>query len=92
MRKRLYTPLQLSALPAPGPDDPCMPVPMIHNIVSTAQIESTKMPMDLQVLDKIYWLHVMYGNFMHVVKLVVRFIRAFHLCLVVKLVVSCLGA
>ena len=54
MRKRLYTPLQLSSLaPAAGSDDPCMPMPIIHNIVSTAQIESTKMPMDLQAISEV---------------------------------------
>ena len=51
MRKRLYTPLQLCSL-AP-PEDPAMPAPVIHNIVSTAQIESTRMPMDLQAISEV---------------------------------------
>jgi len=30
-----------------------MPAPVIHNIVSTAQIESTRMPMDLQAISEV---------------------------------------
>ena len=54
MRKRLYTPLQISDMaPAGSPDDDPVPMPVIHNIVSTAQIESTKMPMDLQAISEV---------------------------------------
>ena len=59
MRKRFYTPLQQSALAAPlaAPAEDCQneeaPVPVIHNIVSTAQIESTRMPMDLQAISEV---------------------------------------
>jgi transcription initiation factor TFIID TATA-box-binding protein len=54
MRKRLYTPLQMCSLAPPaGPEDPEMPAPVIHNIVSTAQIESTRMPMDLQAISEV---------------------------------------
>jgi len=54
MRKRLYTPLQLCTLAPPAnPEDAEMPSPVIHNIVSTAQIESTKMPMDLQAISEV---------------------------------------
>ena len=54
MRKRLYTPLQICS-PAAAADDPQEPTPMpvIHNIVSTAQIESTRMPMDLQAISEV---------------------------------------
>ena len=38
---------------APSPEDPEMPAPVIHNIVSTAQIESTRMPMDLQAISEV---------------------------------------
>jgi transcription initiation factor TFIID TATA-box-binding protein len=54
MRKRLYTPLQICSPAAPAVDDPQQtPAPVIHNIVSTAQIESTKMPMDLQAISEV---------------------------------------
>lgn len=52
MRKRLYTPLQVCA-PSSAADDASTPSPVIHNIVSTAQIESTKMPMDLQAISEV---------------------------------------
>lgn len=51
MRKRLYTPLQAPDQTYKEDDD--APVPIIHNIVSTAQIESTKMPMDLQAISEV---------------------------------------
>jgi len=55
MRKRFYTPLQgaPAALGAPCEEDDSAPVPVIHNIVSTAQIDSTKMPMDLQAISEV---------------------------------------
>jgi len=59
MRKRFYTPLQQSTLAAPAPglggedQDAAAPVPVIHNIVSTAQIDSTRMPMDLQAISEV---------------------------------------
>jgi len=55
MRKRFYTPLSGApdAICQGEPQDGCAPVPVIHNIVSTAQIESTRMPMDLQAISEI---------------------------------------
>jgi len=54
MRKRLYTPLQICSPAASAVDDSQQtPSPVIHNIVSTAQIESTKMPMDLQAISEV---------------------------------------
>jgi len=57
MRKRFYTPLQHSAPQPDGADeseaDSDAPLPVIHNIVSTAQIDSTKMPMDLQAISEV---------------------------------------
>jgi len=57
MRKRFYTPLQhcaLSLAPAADSDgESPAPVPVIHNIVSTAQIDSTQMPMDLQAISEV---------------------------------------
>lgn len=57
MRKRFYTPLQHSSLGAApsdsSPADCDAPVPVIHNIVSTAQIDSTQMPMDLQAISEV---------------------------------------
>ena len=44
MRKRKYTALEPSASPCA---DASMPDPIIHNIVSTAQIEGSVMPLDL---------------------------------------------
>ena len=52
MRKRFYTPLSVCSEP-PSSDPDSAPVPVIHNIVSTAQIDSTKMPMDLQAISEI---------------------------------------
>ena len=58
MRKRFYTPLQQSSLASapPQPDEDGAapaPEPVIHNIVSTAQIDSTQMPMDLQAISEV---------------------------------------
>jgi transcription initiation factor TFIID TATA-box-binding protein len=58
MRKRLYTPLEqqdeaLYPAPARGEADDDAPQPVIHNIVSTAQIESTRMPLDLQAISEV---------------------------------------
>jgi TATA-box binding protein (TBP) (component of TFIID and TFIIIB) len=36
----------------PGDDDDT-PIPVIHNIVSTAQIDSSRMPMDLQAISRV---------------------------------------
>jgi transcription initiation factor TFIID TATA-box-binding protein len=51
MRKRKYTSLEnvnvSSAASLNVPDDPTMPMPVIHNIVSTAQIASTCPVLDL---------------------------------------------
>lgn len=44
MRKRKYTALEPSISPS---SDSEMPVPTIHNIVATAQIEGSAMPLDL---------------------------------------------
>ena len=58
MRKRFYTPLHEASQSdqkyyesTPEADD--APMPVIHNIVSTAQIDSTKMPMDLQAISEV---------------------------------------
>jgi transcription initiation factor TFIID TATA-box-binding protein len=55
MRKRFYTPLSNApdALCQGEAQEDSAPVPVIHNIVSTAQIESTRMPMDLQAISEI---------------------------------------
>ena len=58
MRKRFYTPLLQSSLASapPQPDEDGAapaPEPVIHNIVSTAQIDSTQMPMDLQAISEV---------------------------------------
>lgn len=64
MRKRLYTALVPAELPctdapcpptpsALAPEDDGAPIPVIHNIVSTAQIDSTRMPMDLQAISEV---------------------------------------
>ena len=56
MRKRFYTPLQTVVQDdnsADAQDGETIPVPVIHNIVSTAQIDSTKMPMDLQAISEV---------------------------------------
>ena len=56
MRKRFYTPLQTVPQDdncADAQDGEGIPVPVIHNIVSTAQIDSTKMPMDLQAISEV---------------------------------------
>ena len=50
MRKRTYTSL-CSDEPALESDD--MPVPVIHNWVSTAQIDGTSMPLDLEAIQQI---------------------------------------
>jgi len=54
MRKRKYTALPLAiathAHAAPRDD---IPVPTIHNIVSTAQIEACHMPLDLDVMGEV---------------------------------------
>jgi hypothetical protein len=55
MRKRFYTPLHQSSLGAWEAccDGDSAPAPVIHNIVSTAQIDSTRMPMDLQAISEV---------------------------------------
>ena len=50
MRKRLYTALSQESEVDTGDD---VPTPMIHNIVSTAQIESTRMPLDLERISEV---------------------------------------
>jgi TATA-box binding protein (TBP) (component of TFIID and TFIIIB) len=52
MRKRLYTPLPPAAEGVQESDSDA-PVPMIHNIVSTARIESSRMPLDLQAISEV---------------------------------------
>ena len=57
MRKRLYTPLEQQdearyPLPSAEPGEEA-PAPVIHNIVSTAQIGSTRMPLDLQAIREV---------------------------------------
>ena len=57
MRKRLYTPLghhdeaRYPSFYTEGAED--APAPVIHNIVSTAQIDSTRMPLDLQAISEV---------------------------------------
>ena len=57
MRKRLYTPLEqrdesrYPLLSAEAGEE--APAPVIHNIVSTAQIGSTRMPLDLQAIREV---------------------------------------
>ncbi len=53
MRKRRYTALSQGSEPDAEGAEGEVPAPMIHNIVSTAQIESTRMPLDLERISEV---------------------------------------